>query len=158
MPTVSGTDANWTLRASRRAPTFPHDRARHHRCTAYARNTSASELNERFADVAAAERANYQIYLSELCDAIGVERPRPAAVGGRIADHTAYQFEFPVQTTARDGAVSTNFIDLFKAGHFALEAKHFADGAGTTTALTKAFGQVLNYARDLTRSSANCAR
>ncbi len=107
------------------------------------------DLTERFTDIAAAERANYQIYLSELCEAIGVEKPRPAAVGGRVAEHVAYQFEFPVQTTTRDGAVSTNFIDLYKSGCFALEAKHSADGASATTLLTKAFGQVLNYARDL---------
>jgi hypothetical protein len=109
------------------------------------------ELNDRFTDVAAAERANYQIYLSELCEAIGVEKPRPAAAGtaGRVAEHTAYQFEFPVQTTTRDGTVSTNFIDLYKAGCFALEAKHSAEGASTTKLLTKAWGQVANYARDL---------
>ena len=39
------------------------------------------ELTVRFTDVAAAERANYQIYLMELCEAIGVEKPRPAATG-----------------------------------------------------------------------------
>jgi hypothetical protein len=107
------------------------------------------DLNDRFTDVGAAERANYQIYLMKLCEAIGVEEPRPAAVGGRVAEHTAYQFEFPVQTTTRDGVVSTNFIDLYKSGCFALEAKQSADGASANTLLTKAFGQVSNYARDL---------
>jgi hypothetical protein len=99
------------------------------------------DLNDRFTDVGAAERANYQIYLMKLCEAIGVEEPRPAAVGGRVAEHTAYQFEFPVQTTTRDGVVSTNFIDLYKSGCFALEAKQSADGASANTLLTKAFGQ-----------------
>ena len=107
------------------------------------------ELTVRFTDVAAAERANYQIYLMELCEAIGVEKPRPAATGGRVAEHTAYQFEFPVQTTTRDGVVSTNFVDLYKAGCFALEAKHADEGVKTDRMLTKAFGQVANYARDL---------
>lgn len=108
------------------------------------------ELNDRFTDVGAAERANYQIYLMKLCEAIGVEEPRPAAsTGGRVAENTAYQFEFSVQTTTRDGVVSTNYIDLYKSGCFALEAKHSAEGTSATTLLTKAFGQVSNYARDL---------
>lgn len=107
------------------------------------------QLADRFTDIGAAERANYQIYLMELCDALGVERPRPAAVGGRVAEHTAYQFEFPVQTTTRDGTVSTNFIDLYKSGCFALEAKDAVDGSSTARLLTKAFGQVANYAKDL---------
>ncbi|MEP6832226.1 MAG: DNA methyltransferase [Gemmatimonas sp.] len=107
------------------------------------------ELTARFTDIAAAERANYQLYLTELCEAIGVERPRPAAVGGRLAEGVAYQFEFPVQTTTREGVVSTNFIDLYKADCFALEAKHAVEGASTTLLLTKAFGQVANYAKDL---------
>lgn len=107
------------------------------------------ELATRWTDVGAAERANYSLYLIELCEAIGVERPRPAAQGGRTAEGIAYQFEFPVQTTTRDGVVSTNFIDLYKSECFALEAKHAAEGASTTTLLTKAFGQVSNYARDL---------
>lgn len=110
------------------------------------------DLAARFTDVGAAERANYQIYLMELCEALGVERPRPAATGGRIAEGTAYQFEFPVKTTTRDGVVSTNFIDLYKAGCFALEAKDAESGGSATTnsrLLTKAFGQVSNYAKDL---------
>ena len=69
------------------------------------------ELAVRWTDVDAAERANYQLYLIELCSAIGVEGPWPAAVGGRVDEGIAYQFEFPVQTTTRDGTVSTNFID-----------------------------------------------
>ncbi|MEO7998952.1 MAG: DNA methyltransferase, partial [Gemmatimonadaceae bacterium] len=107
------------------------------------------ELATRWTDVGAAERANYQVYLMELCEAIGVERPRPAAVGGRLAEGVAYQFEFPVKTTTRDGVVSTNFIDLYKSECFALEAKHALEGSSTTTLLTKAFGQVANYAKDL---------
>ena len=45
-------------------------------------------LAERWADAGAAERANYALYLVELCDALGVERPRPA--DGR------YLFEFSI--------------------------------------------------------------
>lgn len=107
------------------------------------------ELAERWEHVGAAERANYQLYLIELCEAIGVTRPRPAATGDRIADAHAYQFEFAIKTTTRDGTIATNYIDLYKAGCFALEAKDSDDGASTTKLLTKAFGQVSNYAKDL---------
>jgi len=108
------------------------------------------ELASRWSDAGAAERANYQLYLIELAEAIGVERPRPAAGAGRVAEGSDYQFEFAVQTTTRDGTISTNFIDLYKAGCFALEAKDAEEGASTSKLLTKAFGQVANYAKDLT--------
>jgi hypothetical protein len=107
------------------------------------------DLNERFTDVAASERAKYQIYLIQLCEAIGVETPRPPASAARVAENATYQFEFAVQATARDGTVTSNFIDLYKAGCFALEAKDSVEGSSTTKLLTKAFGQVSNYARDL---------
>lgn len=107
------------------------------------------ELAERWEHAGAAERANYQLHLIELCEAIGVTRPRPAATGDRIADAQAYQFEFAIKTTTRDGTIATNYIDLYKAGCFALEAKDSDDGATTTKLLTKAFGQVSNYAKDL---------
>lgn len=106
-------------------------------------------LAERWSDFAAAERANYQMYLIELAEALGLERPRPAATGGKVAEGLAYQFEYAVQTTTRDGTISTNFIDLYKAGCFALEAKDAEEGASTAKLLTKAFGQVSNYAKDL---------
>lgn len=106
-------------------------------------------LAERWAHVGAAERANYQLYLIELAEAIGVERPRPAPQGGRVAEAAPYQFEYPVQATTRDGATTTNFIDLFKQGCFALEAKDAEDGSSNLRLLTGAFGQVSNYAKDL---------
>ena len=106
-------------------------------------------LAARWSDIGAAERANYQLYLIELAEALGVERPRPAPTGGRLAEGTAYQFEFPVRATTRDGTVTTNFVDLYKAGCFALEAKHGEEGASDVKLLTRAFGQVSNYARDI---------
>jgi hypothetical protein len=48
-------------------------------------------LAEKWDAVPAAERANYQLYLTELCDALGVTRPQPRGSG--------YEFEFPVTTT-----------------------------------------------------------
>ncbi|MDQ3522343.1 MAG: hypothetical protein M3434_08415, partial [Gemmatimonadota bacterium] len=72
-------------------------------------------LTERWTGAKAAERANAQSYLIELCQALGVEPPRPAGSG--------YEFEFPVRVVNRDGTETTNFIDLYRAAHFALEAK-----------------------------------
>jgi hypothetical protein len=94
-------------------------------------------LQARRAAAQPAERANAQLYISELCDALGVDRPRPAGTG--------YQFELPVRVVARDGTESTNFIDCWYAGHFALEAKD-GDAASDGLLLRKAFGQVRNYA------------
>lgn len=59
---------------------------------------------------------NAQLYVVELADALGVERPRPAGTG--------YQFEFPVKVGNRDGTESPNFISIHQEGHFILEAKY----------------------------------
>lgn len=66
-----------------------------------------------------AERANYQMFLSELCDVLDVPRPDPA---GAARDRNDYVFERAVSSTALDGA-SAKRIDLYKRGAFVLEAK-----------------------------------
>jgi len=95
-------------------------------------------LAERWAPAQPAERANFQTYLSELCAALGVVPPRPAGTG--------YQFEYPVKVVARDGTEAVNFLDCYKAGHFALEAKDYEIGRSSDLLLRKAFGQVRTYA------------
>ena len=95
------------------------------------------ELAERWSSASAAERANAQLYLSELADALGVERPRPSGSG--------FEFELPVKVTGRDGRESTNFVDLFRAGHFVLEAKHYEGSASDEARLRRAYGQALSY-------------
>lgn len=72
-------------------------------------------LAEHWEGAKAAERANAQTYLIELSEALGVDRPQPAGSG--------YEFEFPIKVIARDGTEAQNFIDLYKEGHFLLEAK-----------------------------------
>lgn len=99
--------------------------------------TSLQQLADRWKDASPAERANAQLYLSELCDVIGVERPRPAG--------SEYQFEYPVNVVTRDGAETTNFIDLYKPRHFALEAKHKGEDGAGELALRRAFGQLRSY-------------
>ncbi|OYW30460.1 MAG: restriction endonuclease subunit M, partial [Caulobacter sp. 12-67-6] len=66
-----------------------------------------------------AERANYQMFLSELCDVLGVPRPDPA---GAARDLNDYVFERAVSSTTLDGA-SAKRIDLYKRAAFVLEAK-----------------------------------
>ena len=56
----------------------------------------------------AAERANYQLFLSELCDVLGVARPEPA---GQDDAQNAYVFERAVMFQNGDGTTSTGHID-----------------------------------------------
>lgn len=98
-------------------------------------------LAKRWAQADAKERTNAQLYLIELADALGVERPRPAGTG--------YEFEFPVKVGNRDGTESSNFIDLYKEGHFVLEAKDEKSEKSANALLQKAFGQARTYAQNL---------
>jgi hypothetical protein len=65
-----------------------------------------------------AERANYQMFLTELTQALGVSTPDPKGVG--LGD---YQFEAPVRSLPALGKKGTGRIDLYKRDHFILEAK-----------------------------------
>ncbi|HXT17683.1 MAG TPA: DNA methyltransferase [Gemmatimonadaceae bacterium] len=95
------------------------------------------KLAERWEGVRAAERANFQPYLIELCEALGVERPGPAGSG--------YQFELPVKVITRDGVEVSNFLDCHRTNHFAIEAKDEEPGRSTELLLRKAFGQLRHY-------------
>ncbi|WP_328595986.1 class I SAM-dependent DNA methyltransferase [Aureimonas psammosilenae] len=66
-----------------------------------------------------AERANYQMFLSELCDTIGVERPQPA---GADRERNDYVFERAVRPRG-EGSGAPRRIDLYKRNAFILEAK-----------------------------------
>ena len=67
-----------------------------------------------------AERANYQMFLSELCDVLGVARPDPA---GAETSHNDYVFERAVRPRESEGATAPRRIDLYKKNAFILEAK-----------------------------------
>jgi len=66
------------------------------------------------------ERANYAMFLTELCDVLGLSHPDPANASTESND---YVFERVVKETARDGSVSSRRIDLYRKGSFVLEAK-----------------------------------
>lgn len=78
----------------------------------------------RWAKSEGSERANFQSFANELCDLLGVPRPDPAT---RNARHDAYCFERPV-TFIHTESQSHGFIDLYRAGHFVMEAKQGTDG------------------------------
>jgi hypothetical protein len=68
----------------------------------------------------AAERANAQLFLAELCDVLGVDRPQP-----KTPDESANAYVFEKALTTASG--HANFIDLYKRGCFVLETKQGAD-------------------------------
>ncbi|MEX2553888.1 MAG: type IIL restriction-modification enzyme MmeI, partial [Actinomycetota bacterium] len=95
-------------------------------------------LSERWAAAKPAERTNAQLYLTELAEALGVERPRPSGAG--------YEFEYPVRVVTRDGTETVKRADLFKDGCFILEAKDEDTSASGDLLLRRAFGQAIEYA------------
>ncbi len=66
------------------------------------------------------ERANYALFLTELCSVLGLDPPEPASATAETND---YVFERVVRETGRDGATHNRRIDLYKRGAFVLEAK-----------------------------------
>lgn len=98
------------------------------------------------------ERANYQLFITELCALLGVPLPDPARDDTR---DNAYVFERRIVFAHGDGSQSNGFIDCYRRGHFVLEAKKIADGAaklGRKTfddALLRARSQAEAYARAL---------
>ena len=125
----------------------------------------------RWTHAQSSERANYGLFLSELCDVLGVPRPDPATDD---TANNAYVFERAVTFRHRGGKTSTGRIDLYKRGCFVLEAKQYASAkteaaelalalgddtpkspkiargtAAWDRAMLEALGQADNYARNL---------
>ena len=67
-----------------------------------------------------AERANYAMFLTELCALIGVPSPDPAGADVR---NNNYVFERAVRPRASDALTAPKRIDLYKRDAFILEAK-----------------------------------
>jgi hypothetical protein len=74
----------------------------------------------RWQSAGGAERANYQLFLAELCDLLHVPRPNPAT---NDDTKNTYVFDRSITVTHPDGSTSTNFIDLYNRAHFVLETK-----------------------------------
>jgi hypothetical protein len=112
-----------------------------------------------------AERANYQLFLTGLCQALGLEEPLAAQAGVL----SRYQFEGPVPGGSLNGG--SGFIDFYRKGSFVLEAKQSqipqekqdqpelfdpvanapgaASGAKYDTLMRRALRQARNYAVNL---------
>jgi hypothetical protein len=99
------------------------------------------------------ERANYQMFFSELCDALGVMRPDAK---GSIPGNP-FCFDKDVKVFSPNGSVNSGFIDFYKADHFVIEAKQGGTQSGKGTAkrgtnsylkeMEKAFIQAIAYTR-----------
>ena len=93
------------------------------------------------------ERANYQLFITELCELLGCPKPDPSSDDTR---DNAYVFERRVRFAHGDGGESLGFIDCYKRGNFVLEAKKVkADGKAFDSAMLRARGQAEQYARAL---------
>ena len=95
------------------------------------------------------ERANYQLFLAELCELLALPRPDPA---GEDTRDNAYVFERRVLMRQPDGSASNGFIDLYRRGAFVLEAKQSGrtlDSSGWDKAMLRAHNQADQYARAL---------
>jgi hypothetical protein len=78
------------------------------------------------------ERANYALFLAELCGVIGVPSPDPA---GHATENNSYVFERAVTFREPDGSTARGRIDLYKRGCFVLEAKQSRQGHGSKASI-----------------------
>ncbi len=75
---------------------------------------------DRWQHTSGTERANYQLFLTELCALLTLPQPEPASAH---SGDNAYVFERRVDISSPDGSINRGFIDLYKRGCFVLEAK-----------------------------------
>jgi hypothetical protein len=104
----------------------------------------------------AAERANKDAFLIDLCDVLEVSRPAPTT-GDTEKD--LYVFERDAKLSHEGGAITIGKIDLYKSGAFILEAKQGSEAGAKKIGTAKrgtpawnismndAYGQALGYAR-----------
>ena len=109
-------------------------------------------------DSAGNERANKDQFLTDLCDVLGVERPRPTT-GDPALD--TFAFERDAVFAHEGGRTTIGKIDLYKENCFLLEAKQGSEEKSAKLGTAKrntpswniamhdAFGQALGYAKTL---------
>jgi type I restriction-modification system DNA methylase subunit len=98
------------------------------------------------------ERANYQLFITELCELLGVPKPEAAQ---HDSTENAYTFERHVKMSQGDGTEADRYLDFYRRGAFVLEAKKVRAGAHTKgfgEAMLKARAQAETYARALPAS------
>ena len=94
----------------------------------------------RWENSGAAERANYQMFLAELCDLLGVPRPNPTSPD---PEKNLYVFDRAITRVHPDGTSVTNYIDLYHARHFVCETKQGVSDSTTETTTPKKSGHGL---------------
>ncbi|MDP2795775.1 MAG: hypothetical protein Q8O25_17100 [Sulfurisoma sp.] len=104
----------------------------------------------RWSSAGGSERANYQLFITELCELLALLKPEPARADAR---DNAYVFERRVTFLHGDGSNSSGFIDCYRRACYILEAKQtkLAEASGRVfdDALLRARAQAENYARAL---------
>ena len=106
--------------------------------------TQLAAFHTRWSASGGSERANYQLFITELCALLGVPLPDPARDDTR---DNAYVFERRVVFHHGDGSSSNGFIDCYRRGAFVAEAKKIRDGAALVEAGKKVFDDALLRAR-----------
>ena len=112
-------------------------------------NNNADAFIGRWLGVKGSERANYQMFVTDLCRLLEVPEPEPASDDTR---DNAYVFERRITFAHGDGSASPGFIDCYRRSTFVLEAKKVKVGAhtkGFDDALLRARAQAESYARAL---------
>lgn len=114
-----------------------------------AHGDGVEQLIAKWIKATGSERANYQLFVADLCQLLGVPTPDPARDDTR---DNAYVFERRITFNHGDGSTSAGFIDCYRRGAYVLEAKK-VKAAGHTKgfddALMKARAQAEGYARAL---------
>ena len=72
----------------------------------------------RWQQAEASERANYQMFLTELCDLLELPHPDPAGADNAF---NKYVFDRAITRQKPDGSETTVWADLYKRGAFILE-------------------------------------
>jgi len=104
---------------------------------------------DRWTDTGGKERANYQLFLTELCQLLDLPGPEPA---GPEPTKNGYVFERRVDINHPDGSTTRGYIDLYRRGHFVLEAKQVSEKHESSRwdkAMLRAAAQADTYIRAL---------
>jgi len=112
-------------------------------------NAAASAFINKWHGKDGSERANYQLFITELCELLGVPKPEPAH---KASAENAYTFERHVKMSQGDGTEADRYLDFYRRGAFVLEAKKVRVGVHTRgfgEAMLKARAQAEAYARAL---------
>lgn len=112
-------------------------------------DTHADAFIQRWQGKDGSEKANLQLFLGELCELLGVEKPQPAQADNKL---NAYVFERRIDLLKVDHSSNTGFIDLYCRDCFVLEGKSTGKKYGSTgldTAMIRAHRQAKNYIENL---------